>query len=487
MTGADYEGLHAHLFPGDRDEHAAILLAGRASRPGVADLLVREVHYLEADEFIPGRHGYRQLSAGALARLGSRANTEGLALITCHSHPGSGERTGLSGDDLAGHRRVFPHLLDIVGGGAPVGGIAFGEASAAGEIWIDRDHRHELDRVDVIGESHLRLRDRPPADVPATDPRFDRQARMFGAAGQRLLADMTVAVIGLGGGGSIVNEQLCHLGVGRIIAVDFDRVEAHNLSRIVGAVPRDARRRRKKVKVAARLAGRIDPSIRFEAVDGDVADPEVADLVSGADFIFVCTDTITSRLVANAIAQAYLIPMVQIGAKVDRPNDRISSVYVAVRPSFPRQGCLDCAGMIDPVALQREGATKEERAAQNYLNVPDIVDPSVVTLNGVAASAATNLMLMYAVGMGQSGHLSHRLFDARGGSWLALEPRHDSACLWCGSESASRFARGDSALLPVRAGGGRPSRVGQRGLPLRRPGARHLPASLRSRPERLPR
>lgn len=59
MTGADYESLHAHLFPGDRDEHAAILLAGRASRPGATDLLVREVHHLDANEFIPGRHGYR--------------------------------------------------------------------------------------------------------------------------------------------------------------------------------------------------------------------------------------------------------------------------------------------------------------------------------------------------------------------------------------------------------------------------------------------
>jgi len=473
ITGADYEALHAHLFPGDGDEHAAILLAGRASVADNPTLLVREVHLLDTDEFPPGRYGYRQLAAAALARLGSRANDEGLALISCHSHPGSGDRTGLSRDDLAGHRRVFPHLLDIVAGGAPVGGIAFGEVSAAGEIWIDRVHRHELDRIDVIGESHLRLRDRPPADASTPDPRFDRQARMFGAAGQELLADMTVAVIGLGGGGSIVNEQLCHLGVGRIIGVDFDRVEHHNLSRIVGAVPRDARRRRKKVKVAARLARRIDPSIGFEAIDGDIADPEIAELVSGSDFIFLCTDTISSRLVANAIAQAYLIPMVQIGAKVDRPNDRISSVYVAVRPSFPRHGCLDCAGMIDQVALQKEAATEEERVAQNYLNLPDVVDPSVVTLNGVAASAATNLMLMYAVGMGQPGHLAHRLFDARSGCWLALEPRHDSACLWCGPESTSRFARGDAAHLPVRIGGHR-SRIRLPRLLLRPASARRF-------------
>jgi len=452
MIGADYEALHDHLFPGDRDEHAAILLAGLglASPKGSPTLLVREVHRLDTDEFIPGEHGYRQLSAAALARLGARAQAEELALISCHSHPGAGERVGLSRDDLAGHQRVFPHMLDIVGGGRPVGGIAFGETSAAGEIWIDRDRRYELDRVDVVGNSLQRLRAKPRASSVHADPRFDRQARMFGAEGQDLLSEMSVAVIGLGGGGSIVSEQLAHLGVGRILAIDFDRVEAHNLSRIVGAVPGDALQHRKKVKVARRLARHINPATEFLAVDGDIADPDVAAQISQCDFIFLCTDTLGSRLIANAIAQAYLIPMVQIGAKVDRPNDRISSVYVAVRPSFPRHGCLDCAGMIDPIALQQEGATKEERAAQNYLNLPDVIDPSVITLNAVAASAATNLMLMHAVGMGQPGHLSHRLFDARSGSWLALEARQDSSCLWCGNDAASRFGRGDGARLPVR-------------------------------------
>jgi molybdopterin/thiamine biosynthesis adenylyltransferase len=273
---------------------------------------------------------------------------------------------------------------------------------------------------------------------------------MFGAVGQELLSEMSAAIIGLGGGGSIVAEHMAHLGLGEIVAVDFDRVENHNLSRIVGASRRDALRHRKKVKVAQRLAHRVSPSTNFVAIDGDIADPDVAAVVSGCDFIFLCTDTISSRLVANSIAQAYLIPMVQIGAKVDRPNDEISSVYVAVRPSLPRQGCLDCAGMIDPAALQREGATDEERAAQNYLDLPDVIDPSVITLNAVAASAATNLMLMYAVGMGQPGHLSHRLLDARSGSWLSLVERRDSKCLWCGTGNASRFARGDRARLPVR-------------------------------------
>jgi hypothetical protein len=206
---------------------------------------------------------------------------------------------------------------------------------------------------------------------------------------------MTVGIVGLGGGGSMVAEQIAHLGVGRIVAIDFDVVRTHNLSRIVGATGGDARRRRKKVAVAEALVARIDPTIDFEAVDGDIADAAVAQRLLECDFIFLATDTITSRLVANAIVQAHFLPMVQIGAKGDLRGDKtIESVYVAVRPVFPGHGCLHCAGLVSPEALQREAASDQERAAQNYLGLTEVIDPSVITLNGVAASAATNVMLM---------------------------------------------------------------------------------------------
>ena len=202
---------------------------------------------------------------------------------------------------------------------------------------------------------------------------------MFGDSGQRILASMRVGVIGVGGGGSMIVEQLAHLGIGTIVAVDFDVVEDHNLSRIVGATPNDAAEARRKVDVARDLVARIDPKIAFEDVEGDLADAEVARRLATCDFLFLATDTITSRLVANAIAQAYLIPMVQIGAKVDlRESKEIESVYVAVRPVFAERGCLACAGLMDPAALQRESATDEERAAQNYLGLPEVIDPSVM-------------------------------------------------------------------------------------------------------------
>jgi molybdopterin/thiamine biosynthesis adenylyltransferase len=458
--------IRTHLFRADRDEHAAIMLVGSYRQGDDTIVLAREVHLITDEEFPPGEHGYRQIAPAALARLGNRAYAEQLGLISLHSHPGADRSVALSPDDLNGHRRVFPHLLDIVGG-RPVGGIAMGTRSAAGEIWLNADDLRTLDRVTVIGERAETLHSQPSVRA-AADERHDRQVRLFGAEGQRLLRAQSVAVIGVGGGGSLVVEQLAHLGVGEILAVDFDIVAEHNLSRIVGATADDARRNAKKIEVARRLANGIDPTVRFTAIDGDVADSHVAQRVKRADFIVLATDSHLSRLVVNAIANAHLIPAVQIGAKADtRPDGSIEQIYCAIRPILPPHGCLHCAGAIDQLLVQRETATAEERIAQNYLGEDsDVIDPSVITLNAVTAAAATNLFLLSTVGLGQPGLGRHRIHTPADGEWLALQQQRTDSCPWCSLASHSQFARGDAASLPVRLSP--PTQLARRPGPFRR-------------------
>ncbi len=450
ISAGDYKRLHAHLFPGDHDEHGAILLAGEHHSAGQSTLAVRETHLLEPDEFPPGTHGYRQFAAGALARLGNRAAQERLALVTVHSHPGAHERNALSGDDLAAHERVFPHLLDITGA-TSVTGVALGEASAAGESWYANGNRRELTRVQVIGASMRTLRPRPPEDRSGDLERFDRQVLLFGATGQARLRSLHVGVLGAGGGGSILIEQLAHLGVGQITAVDPDIVKRHNLSRIMGASERDAREKRKKVHVARDHAQRIDPSIHFNAIDGDISHSHVARRLLDCDYLLLATDTATARLVANAIAQSFLIPLIQIGAKVElRAGGEIEQIYTAVRPVLPRHGCLSCAGLIDPVLLQQETATPEQRAEQNYLGQEDVADPSVTTLNAAAAAGALNALLMSVIGQADPYLAEHRITLMREGRVLTTTPKPDPDCRWCGEGSGSRYARADVSLLPLR-------------------------------------
>jgi hypothetical protein len=263
---------------------------------------------------------------------------------------------------------------------------------------------------------------------------------------------MHVAVIGAGGGGSMIVEQLAHLGVGSLSIVDYDRVEEHNLSRIVGATRRDAARHELKAVIAARQARAIDPAVHAAAINGDLADDWVADRLLSCDFLFLATDTITSRLVFNAITHRFLIPGIQIGAKVELDGDhRVNDVYAAVRPVYPDAGCLYCQGLIDPLRLQQEARTAEEVRAQNYLGgTTEVIDPSVITLNGIAASHAVNTMLFSATGLLTAGP-AQQLFFLRDGSSMTVRPRRAADCLFCSRTSGSAYAAGGSVTtLPVR-------------------------------------
>jgi molybdopterin/thiamine biosynthesis adenylyltransferase len=56
------------------------------------------------------------------------------------------------------------------------------------------------------------------------------------------LQHLRVAIVGLGGGGSHIAQQLAHLGVGQFVLVDPDRIEESNLNRLVGGTVADVQK-----------------------------------------------------------------------------------------------------------------------------------------------------------------------------------------------------------------------------------------------------
>ncbi|MCE4618607.1 MAG: ThiF family adenylyltransferase, partial [Desulfurococcales archaeon] len=66
---------------------------------------------------------------------------------------------------------------------------------------------------------------------PAKDPRYARQIPIIGEEGQEKLSKSKVAIVGLGGLGSITSQYLAAAGVGELIIIDSDVVEDNNLNR----------------------------------------------------------------------------------------------------------------------------------------------------------------------------------------------------------------------------------------------------------------
>jgi len=117
---------------------------------------------------------------------------------------------------------------------------------------------------------------------------------------------------------------------------------------------------RPKVILARRNIRRANPSARVEAIFGDFLEAEIAAKVVDCDYLFLAADTTRARLLFNAIVHQYLIPGVQVGAKVrvDASSGDVLDAYTVVRPVTSESGCLLCNRLINSAKLQEEASRK---------------------------------------------------------------------------------------------------------------------------------
>lgn len=446
ITRDDYCSLTEHLFPGDMGEHGAVLLAGTSHSHGRLTLHVREVHVArEGVDYVEGKIGYRALSPTFIHRLITRARDERLAYLAVHNH-GTDREVGFSHIDLESHERGYPALLQIASG-MPVGALVFGRRSIEADIWVPDGTRLELDRAVVIGNTIQRLTPSPRKDSVHPSSTYDRQIRMFGKIGQAELANCHVAILGLGGIGSLVAEYLARLGVGHFCLIDEDLVEESNLSRIVGASLSDAREKATKVSIAQRTILQANPCARIRLITDDIAKESVAKELTACDYLFLAADSMRARLVFNALVHQYLIPGVQLGSKIRSDSKgALIDVMSANRPVRPGHGCLWCNQLIDANALANEAKTDDERKAQAY-GVEE-ANPSVISLNAISAAHAVNDFLLDYLSLRKERDLLHyEHFHFLKRARTLVQPRKDADCTEC-SHFGKRYARGDSVALP---------------------------------------
>ncbi len=209
--------------------------------------------------------------------------------------------------------------------------------------------------------------------------RFDRQS-FLGPGSEKALRELSVGIVGLGGGGSHVVQQLAHLGVGQFVLVDPDRIDASNLNRLVGGTVADVRARRPKVAIASRVVSGVNPR---SAITAETTKwQERAELLRECDVIIGCVDSFAAREELERAARRYLTPYVDIGMDVHQVEGRyLITGQVAV--SMPGGPCLHCIGVLRPALIAREAAEYGTAGGR----------PQVVWPNGVLASMAVGLVV----------------------------------------------------------------------------------------------
>lgn len=164
--------------------------------------------------------------------------------------------------------------------------------------------------------------------------RYSRQIALqeIGEAGQKKLLASKVAVVGLGGLGSVSTLMLSLAGVGFLRLIDLDTVEPHNLHRQALYTMQDLRL--PKVEAARNHLSEINPQVQIDAVPENIRQSNVEELIEGVDCVVDGLDNMSTRYILNQACTSMKIPFIYGGAIGLEGN-----VSVFDPPQTP---CLQC-------------------------------------------------------------------------------------------------------------------------------------------------
>ena len=236
---------------------------------------------------------------------------------------------------------------------------------------------------------------------------FSRQS-FLGPNSQDVIERCVVGIVGLGGGGSHIAQQLAHLGFLNYVLFDKDKIEDSNLNRLVGGTEQDVIKGTLKVEIAKRTIRAIRPIANVET--HETAWQENASALRRCDLVFGSLDGFDQRRQLEIVTRRYLQPLIDVGMDVVEAGNGTVEIGGQVIVSMPDDLCMCCMGFLNERNLTAE--------AQKYGDAGP--NPQVVWSNGVLASTAVGhavqIITDWSKNRAPSRYLCYR------GSTGALEP-----------------------------------------------------------------
>ena len=244
-----------------------------------------------------------------------------------------------------------------------------------------------------------------------------------------------VLVVGAGALGNEVIKNLVLMGVGNIFIIDFDTIEAANLSR--SPLYRESDNGRQKALVAAARAKEINPDVHIQYLHGDVTTQIGLGVIRRMDVIIGCLDNREARLAVNRYAYWMNKPWV---------DGAIQELLGLVRVFVPGEGaCFECT--LNEQARQSLAVRYScpLLARQNILmgKVPTTPTISAI-IGGMQSQEALKLINGMPVEPGKVTHFNGFVNDMH---TSAYNPQDDCESHWTYGEITELPMRAETAIL----------------------------------------
>jgi len=138
--------------------------------------------------------------------------------------------------------------------------------------------------------------------------RYQRNQRTISVDAQEKLFNSTAAIIGCGGLGGYIAEELARLGVGQLVVLDGDRFEVTNLNRQILAT--ESNLGQWKAEAACERLRTINSSIKVVCVREWFEEQTADKVLRGVNIVFDALDSIPTRLALERASHRLGIPLV---------------------------------------------------------------------------------------------------------------------------------------------------------------------------------
>jgi molybdopterin-synthase adenylyltransferase len=359
MSAPVDERLRRHLIRPDGQEDLAFALWTPSMGASRLTALVHTVLLpAKGDREVHGNASFNQQYFDRVCR---EALAAGAGIAFLHSHPFPGWQ-GMSEDDVFAEQQVLAGAVSGLTELPLLGLTVSSDGKWSGRFWEHagaRDYRREwCSAVRVIGSQlSVTFADRV-LPRPQFQDRFRRTVSVWGSEPHASLARLRIGIVGLGSVGALVAETLARMGMTRFTLIDFDRVEPHNLDRLVTATIADVGRLKVDVAKDRIEAVATAASVDVRAVLASVAEEAGYRAALDCDVVFSCVDRPRARHILNHFAYAHLIPVIDGGIGARFRDQQFTGVDWQVQTVGPGRSCLECLKTYDQADVSTEIAGK---------------------------------------------------------------------------------------------------------------------------------
>jgi molybdopterin/thiamine biosynthesis adenylyltransferase len=418
----DLNKLRNLLLADSTKEYYACLLAKVEILDEQVFFLVHEIRFPKKEEILS--NSIVSLRVGGffiqniLEEIKTRTDID--SIIEVHTHPFSKNKVSFSGVDDSDERK----LTGVLSSHYPnisYGSVVFSQTEYSARVWkiknasLKEPIKSLLNTQKInegINSSDFDISDSNVDDYKEFSEIFSRNELMFGKQNiTNISKNQVITIVGVGGIGSIIAENLIHMGFCNITLIDHDKSDLSNLNRVVGLNYQDAKNRALKVEVIKRHLLAINPRANINIFPTKIEDLLDMRSIAMSNWLVMATDNHYSRFLLQKLCFKYYVPFVHVGVNITVNNGVISDISGEV--AVIRMGdefCLTCINKLKPNEIHKvlniDQNSRQGLLKKGYVNGGDVKEPAVKTLNSIMGALTVDALINEYTGIRKNNPLT---------------------------------------------------------------------------------